>query len=548
MKVSGQPARLCHDQARTMDLPSITTEADLAAAALALGANASGRATRGELSLAGGGAAPETRQLKALREAIRGGDDPLGDAFTRLRSPEERRPLGATYTPSLIVAAMVAWSAEQIEPERVVDPGAGSARFAIAAGRRFPKARLVAVEVDPLAALCARANLEVVGMGRRATVVLDDFRALPPDASRTLWIGNPPYVRHHQIAPDWKAWLTRIAREHGHAASQLAGLHVHFFLATRRVGQEGDVGCYITAAEWLDVGYGRLVRELLLDGLGGIGVHVLDPKAAPFADAATTGAISCFKLGTKASSLRLRRVEKVTDLGNLDGGRLVKRERLAEAPRWSVLMRAAVPAKDGYVELGELCRVHRGAVTGANQVWVTGTTDDRVPAHVQRASVTKARELFAAGDEIATAADLRRVIDLPIDLDELDTDSRKAVDRFLAWAKKAGADKGYIARHRPKGAWWAIGLKPPAPILATYMARKPPAFVRNLADARHINIAHGLYPRISLNGGQLDALASALRTTVTLASGRTYAGGLVKFEPREMERLLVPCPERLAES
>jgi hypothetical protein len=29
--------------------------------------------------------------------------------------------------------------------------------------------------------------------------------------------------------------------------------------------------------------------------------------------------------------------------------------------------------------------------------------------------------------------------------------------------------------------------------------------------------------------------------------GRTYAGGLTKFEPREMERLLVPRPELLAD-
>ena len=38
--------------------------------------------------------------------------------------------------------------------------------------------------------------------------------------------------------------------------------------------------------------------------------------------------------------------------------------------RWSVLSqpRAARPA--GFVELGELCRVHRGQVTGANKVWV----------------------------------------------------------------------------------------------------------------------------------------------------------------------------------
>jgi hypothetical protein len=32
-----------------------------------------------------------------------------------------------------------------------------------------------------------------------------------------------------------------------------------------------------------------------------------------------------------------------------------------------------------------------------------------------------------------------------------------------------------------------------------------------------------------------------------MEEGRTYAGGLTKFEPREMERLLVPHPELLAD-
>ena len=42
---------------------------------------------------------------------------------------------------------------------------------------------------------------------------------------------------------------------------------------------------------------------------------------------------------------------------------------------------------------------------------------------------------------------------------------------------------------------------------------------------------------------QLDALARYLATGTSVADGRTYAGGLTKFEPREMERLLVPTPE-----
>src|SRR5207245_2273208 len=120
----------------------------------------------------------------------------------------------------------------------------------------------------------------------------------------------------------------------------------------------------------------------------------------------------------------------------------------------------------------------------------------------------------------------------------LDDSDRRTVARFLRYAKKVGADSGYIARTRK--AWWSVGLRSPAPILATYMARRPPAFVRNLAEARHLNIAHGLYPRESFIPRVLDNLARYLSRAVSVRDGRTYAGGLTKFEPREMERLIVP--------
>ncbi|MGH7716026.1 MAG: hypothetical protein ACREML_08530 [Vulcanimicrobiaceae bacterium] len=77
------------------------------------------------------------------------------------------------------------------------------------------------------------------------------------------------------------------------------------------------------------------------------------------------------------------------------------------------------------------------------------------------------------------------------------------------------------------------------------MARRPPAFIRNLCDARHLNIAHGLYPRERLPDTTLTAFTAWLNTHVTIAGGRTYAGGLTKFEPRDLERVLVPRPENL---
>ena len=77
-----------------------------------------------------------------------------------------------------MAAGMVGWAASVGAPSRVVDPGAGSGRFLFAAAKRFPRARLVAVETDPLAALMLRANAEVLDLSGRLTLLLDDYRAV----------------------------------------------------------------------------------------------------------------------------------------------------------------------------------------------------------------------------------------------------------------------------------------------------------------------------------------------------------------------------------
>ena len=67
----------------------------------------------------------------------------------------------------------------------------------------------------------------------------------------------------------------------------------------------------------------------------------------------------------------------------------------------------------------------------------------------------------------------------------------------------------------------------------------------NRCRARHLNIAHGIYPRDPLPAPVLDALAAWLRRGVGVAEGRTYAGGLTKFEPGELERIPIPPLEHL---
>ena len=198
------------------------------------------------------------------------------------------------------------------------------------------------MELDPVAAITCRAHLATAGLADRATVVVGDYRAadLGDADGRTLYLGNPPYVRHHQIAAGWKEWLTLTARAHGLEASQLAGLHVHFFLATAVRARMGDRGAFITSSEWLDTNYGRLVRELLLGPLGGEAVHILEPTAMPFGDAAVTGAITCFAAGARRPD-RDAPAPASPKLGALAGGARGGAERLRDARRWSPLTRRA---------------------------------------------------------------------------------------------------------------------------------------------------------------------------------------------------------------
>ena len=522
------------------------SERELAALAAVLAGRGS-FPTEAERALAAGAPPPSPGDLEQARLAIVRGDDPLGDAFCRLRSSKTRRAHGAVYTPRPIVDAMVGWAADQAAPARVVDPGAGSGRFLLAAAKAFPDAALVAVEIDPLAASTLRANAAALGLTRRLTVLVCDYRAigLAGIDGATLFLGNPPYVRHHGIAPKWKDWFAETAAAHGLKASKLAGLHVHFFLKTRALAKPGDYGTFVTSAEWLDANYGDAMRKLLVDGLGGAALHVIAPTAMPFADAATTGAIACFHIGRRGRGMRFRPVDALSRLGSLSAGRTVARSRLDAARRWSPFLRPAARAPRGYGELGEICRVHRGQATGRNAVWIAGTFPGALPDSVLIPTVTKARELFDAMSDPLCADELRRVIDLPADLDAFDDEERDRIRRFLAWARDMGADTSYVARNRR--AWWSVGLREPAPVLATYMARRPPAFVRNACGARHLNIAHGIYPRAPLPGPVLDALSAWLGDTVCASAGRTYAGGLTKFEPGELERVPVPPLEELYE-
>jgi len=480
-----------------------------------------------------------TDVLSALRVAIRRGDDPLGDLFTDFRSPLERRSVGAFYTPPEIVRPMVSWALAQ-EPTRFVDPGSGSGRFAAEALRQRPSLAVVAVDLDPVATLMTRAALAVLG-AQDATVICGTYLTtkLPMHVGRTAWVGNPPYVRHHELEPAAKAWAGRAAKRLGHTISSLAGLHALFFLATALRARTGDIGCFVTSAEWLDTGYGAVVRSLLLDGLGGMALDLVDPRAVPFTDVMTTALITSFEAGGHPSQMAVRLVASPEDLGHLGAGTPVSTTTLAATGRWSPLFRTARAVGTGR-RLGDLFAVHRGFVSGANSFFILTRARAAELGLLAwcRPAVTSAVEILRSDGVVRDGRERRLVLDIPAGTDRA---AHPALDAYLVEGERAGIDRGYVCSHRKP--WWRIGPGAGAPIVASYMARQAPRFALNPEGLALLNIGHGLHPREPMAPAELRALVDALNAgrAALAGHGRTYHGGLEKFEPREMEALLIPA-------
>ncbi len=478
--------------------------------------------------------------LDYIYEESINGTDVLGMFFNNVRSAIERREQGAVYTPPSIIDSMFDLIKDYKNLNRIIDPGAGSGRFIIKAAKVFPNTELIAIELDPLAALMLRANIFLHKIETRTTIYVEDYRNihLPECTGRSAFVGNPPYLRHHNISATWKEWFSTQFTVMNIKASALAGLHVHFFLKTFLLSRSGDIGVFITSSEWLDVNYGSALKELLLLHLGCISLRIIAPQVEVFPGTATTAVITSFEVGETTKPIRFQRIDNLEQINSTITEIYSNRKSILSKEKWSKLTVNKIEPDYETIELGELFEVHRGQVTGSNDIWIAGEHSECIPESLLIPTVTKARELIAAGATLQSTNGLRRVVDIPADLDSLDSQERKSVEIFLEWAKSVGADNSYTARHRKS--WWAVGLKKSAPILCTYMARRSPQFTRNSCFAKHINVVHGLYPKKILPDATLDRIVFWLNSHIKVSDGRTYAGGLTKFEPKEIERLRIP--------
>jgi hypothetical protein len=210
-----------------------------------------------------------------LEEARARIDVPDEEALAQDLPAEDRRALGAWFTPAALVAQVIAHAKDHLPkpPVRVVDPACGAGAFLVGAQAAFPSAALLGVELSPDSAAHARARLP------GARIVEGDalrggLRAALGPASRgwELWIGNPPYNGTSALLRDPLAYAElRALLPKDFALPPGTSLRDDFafflLVAADRLSRQKGVLAFITSATLLDAFLYAPLRRFLLERL-----------------------------------------------------------------------------------------------------------------------------------------------------------------------------------------------------------------------------------------------------------------------------------------
>lgn len=503
----------------------------------------------------------------------------MQDVMDQRQSKLERNIKGQHATPFplalSILSAALAYKTKPARDLRLLEPAVGLGVFYSCllelTNGTMPRGAL-GFEKDIELALFSDALWEKAGL----VVKNDDFTCVPPPENDNcrfdLIITNPPYVRHHHLKNNKERLMNLVTLRLGVKPSGLMGLYGYFLLLSHAWMRRDGLGVWLVPREFMDVNYGKVLREYLTGRVELLRVHCFDIEDVQFDDADVSSAVLFFRNTLPRNSHKVL----FTFGPSLEKSRRrvsILIESLRDINKWSTIYETDVDeiVKNGQTALhalriGDLFDVKRGLATGANDFFIVTPSKAKelgIPERFLVPILPSSRRL--GNNETIEADDSGMPLVKPLlfllSCSFPKSKIRKDFPELYSYILK-GEERGLHLRHlaSKRQPWYKQEMRKPAPILCSYMGRKTACgkaikFYRNKSQALATNSYLMLQPKPTvLESVENPAIfydralevLNNLDQGKILNEGRSYGGGLYKIEPKELENVVLPSCHQLA--
>lgn len=457
-----------------------------------------------------------------------------------------RQRHGQFFTPPPVARFMSRWLMEKGAIE-VFDPAFGLGAFYFATRELNPAIRFCGVEKD--ATVLAHFRGAHPNLGDTAITLSNADYFSVWDIKYPAIVCNPPYMRF-QYFTDRQRVIPELERHLGQRLSGYSNIASAFLLKSLYELAPGGCLAYLMPLEFLNTGYGETAKRALLDKGRLKALLRIEPEGEVFPDAITSVGIILVSDDGTHEPVKFCTVQTLDQLEcNLSDlpCRSVPTGELKPADKWLRHFEEPRALDHGALQpLSLYGSFSRGIATGANGFFLLSKSDAEkweLPPSILHTCISRSSQIKKA---LITDADIERLIenDERILLVDLSSSQNEAVKRYINFGERQGFDKRYLTRMRKP--WFKLESRRPAPILFGVFSRNGFKAIRNTSRALSLTCFHCFYP--NLFGAQfLDYLClyfcSRVGQQIMSREVRKYGDKLDKFEPHDLNSVLVPSPE-----
>lgn len=450
--------------------------------------------------------------------------------------------LGQFFTPELVAKCLVRWAVRSPD-DRILDPSCGDGEFLAA------HEHAVGIELDPVHAGAAR---------ERATAALihqSDFFTWADETHERFEavVGNPPFIRYQGFAGEKRSLALEQARKFGAILPELTSSWAPFIAAAARLLKPDGRIAFVVPAEIGHASYAVPLIQALAAKFQRVLIVAINDKLFPTLSE-DTWLLYASGYGGHTDSIELATLDKFKSTALPPRGRRVGLNDLAAARgrlrRWllpedALATYTEFEAMATVQRLGSHADVNIGYVSGANDFFHLRPSEVKrfkIPHEFLRPAVRKGASLPAADN--LTQTHVRKWIDdddafLLLAIPKTREDLPRPVLTYLKTAAAKEAKEAYKCRVRDP--WYSVPDVVVPDGFLTYMSGDCVQVIRNGAGCVATNSVHIVRLK---SGKSFEVILDAFTTNLTRLSceveGHPLGGGMLKVEPREAQRILIP--------